>query len=80
MPNPANHQPPTPDQIRRARQAQHLTRLELAGLLLDCTPAELETARRLILLVDTIRHWETGTHEPNPRYSEALCRALRIDS
>lgn len=79
MPNPANHQPPSPDQIRDAREAQHLSRLELAGLLLDCTPAEIETARRLLNLEISIRYWESGAREPSPRYSDALIRALSLD-
>jgi ribosome-binding protein aMBF1 (putative translation factor) len=74
MPNP-----PTPEQIKEARLTAGLTRLQLAGLLLDCTPEQIDLARRLISLDYQIRQWETGAHTPDRTHASRLRHTLALD-
>jgi transcriptional regulator with XRE-family HTH domain len=70
---------PTANQIRRARTAAGLTRLQLAGRITGATPEQLATARLLVSLENTIRYWESGDRIPSAVYARALADALQLD-
>lgn len=68
----------TPETIRTARESLGLTRIELAGRMLDATPEELAMAKRIEQVVKNIRYWETGTTAPSPVYADLLTHALNV--
>lgn len=71
MPNP-----PTPDQIKEARLTAGLSRLQLAGLMLDASPEEIERARQLVSMDYAIRQWESGVRTPSAKHVALLLDRL----
>lgn len=73
MPNP-----PTPEQIKAARQSANLSQLELAAHLIDATPEQLELIRDWYNALRSVRYWESGTHTPDRDNTKRLRRTLNL--
>jgi hypothetical protein len=53
-----------------------LSQLEVAGLLLDCTPEEIDRTRELLSMMANVKSWEQGIREPSDKHSRLLRRKL----
>ena len=71
-------QPPTPDQIKAARDRLDLTQANLAAALIDATPEEVDRFNQFLTKLNAVRNWEAGRQTPDHFNTPKLRRILHI--